>query len=348
MTSTALSAEAAARRHTFLFRQGLDPRGLAPLPGDASARRYYRLKWRGILLMEERPGAPDLKRFVTISRYLTSLGLSAPRIHALDQEAGLALIEDFGSQTFTRLFRDGHDDRPLYELAVDALVHLHDRAEGERPDIGGYGFGPLDDELEMFTDWYVPQCAPAVDAVAFKQEFMGLWHEVLSDISRCRDVLVLRDYHVDNLMVIAGRKDASRCGLLDFQDGVFGSAAYDLVSLTQDARRDLADGLEDHLVDHYLRRRPGMDRERFLAEYWLLAAHRHTKILGNFERLSKRDGKHGYLDFIPRVQGQLLRALPKAGLTRISALMERVLPGWESHVPTLPPEAIEQKKANVA
>jgi len=194
----------------------------------------------------------------------------------------------------------------------------------------------------------VPQCAPEVDAAAFKQDFMGLWQEALAEISGCSDVLVLRDYHVDNLMVIDGRPGAQRCGLLDFQDGVFGSAAYDLVSLTQDARRDLADGLEEHLIDHYLRRRPTLDRERFLAEYWLLAAHRHTKILGNFERLSKRDGKHGYLDFIPRVQGQLVRALPRAGLSRISALMERVLPGWESHVPTLPPEALDQKKANVA
>ena len=341
-------ASAVMNRHAFIFRQGLDPRGIVALPGDASARRYYRLRWRGVLLMEEKPGSPDLERFVTISRYLTALGLSAPRVHAVDHEAGLALIEDFGQQTFTRLLQAGHAEPPLYELAVDALVHLHERGGEERPHLPGYDFGPLDDELFMFTDWYVPECAPAVDAKAFKVEFMGLWHEALREMSACREVLVLRDFHVDNLMVIEGREGAARCGLLDFQDGVFGSAAYDLVSLTQDARRDLTPGLEEHLIEYYLSRRPGLNRERFLADYWLLAAHRHTKILGNFERLSKRDGKHGYLDFIPRVQAQLARALPKAGLEQITALMERVLPGWAQHVPTVPATADEQKKANVA
>lgn len=320
----------------FLRDHGYNPQERIPLPGDASARRYSRLVGHGLLLMEDCPGAPDLHHFVVISAYLTALGLSAPRIHAVDYATGLALIEDFGEQTFTRLLAAGQEEAPLYKLAVEALVRLHVQGQAARPALPGYDEERLIEELEMFTDWYVPQCAPHQDAIAFKTAFLGLWQQAFARIAQVRDVLVLRDYHVDNLMVVAGRQGAARCGLLDFQDGVFGAAAYDLVSLTQDARRDLANGLESELVDHYLACRPALERGAFMADYWLLAAHRHTKILGNFERLSKRDGKHQYLAFIPRVQRQLARALRHAGLVEINALMQRDLPNWATHKPLCP------------
>ncbi|MCL6708506.1 phosphotransferase [Pseudomonas sp. R2.Fl] len=343
-----MSNPAANRRTSFLTANGYDAADVVALPGDASARRYHRLPGRGLLLMEEAPGAPDLKSFVTISRYLKGLGLSSPDIRSVDFDLGLALVEDFGSQTFTRLLQQGQPEPWLYELAVDALVHLHESRSAEQPPVPAYDFGPLGTELEMFTQWYVPQCEPGLDAAAFEDAFLAEWRTALAGIAQCRDVLVLRDYHVDNLMVIEGRSGVAACGLLDFQDGLLGSAAYDLVSLTQDARRDLSPGLEDRLIERYLAQRPGLNRERFLADYWLLAAHRHTKILGNFERLSKRDGKHGYLDHIPRVQRQLARALEEASLDYIRELMDSRLPSWSTHQPALPSFAGGQQKARTA
>ncbi|WP_428670281.1 aminoglycoside phosphotransferase family protein [Roseibium sp.] len=314
------------------------------LPADASPRRYYRLEVVPKLLMEVEPGSPDFEPFVQISRYLNEVGLSAPRVFHHDLAKGLALIEDFGEATFTRLLAAGHSEAELYKLAVDVLIHLHEAGIAPPEIVPPYDFGPLDDELQMFSRWYVPQCAPEVDAEAFEESFLEAWHVALGDVARCRDVLVLRDYHVDNLMVVEGRKGAAACGLLDFQDGVLGSAAYDLVSLTQDARRELSPGLEELLVEHYLAGRPGLDRERFMAEYWLLAAHRHTKLLGNFERLSKRDGKHGYLVFIPYVQRLLTNALHNAGLDDIRALMDRHLPRWATHRPVHPQSADAHRK----
>lgn len=331
--------------HVTAFLRGrvYDPQALTSLPGDASARHYYRLTGQGLLLMQDQPDAVDLRNFVTVSRYLTALGLSAPRIHALDQAVGLALIEDFGQQTFTRLLAEGQAEAPLYELAVAALVHLHTQNPPRRPALPGYNAQPLLEELEMFTDWYVPYCAPQLDASAFKVAFLTLWRKAFAKIAQRQEVLVLRDYHVDNLMVLPGRHGVARCGLLDFQDAVFGVAAYDLVSLTQDARRDLEVGLEERLISFYLARRPELEPTAFMADYWLLAAHRHTKILGNFERLSKRDGKHQYLAFIPRVQRQLVRALAQAGLAEISALMQRELPNWATHQPVMPLPANDPK-----
>lgn len=306
------------------------------LPADASPRRYYRLEVAPKLLMEVEPGAPDFEAFVRISRHLKALGLSAPTVFSVDFDRGLALIEDFGHGTFTRLLSAGRPEEELYALAVDALVHLHEAPGATEVDVPAYDHAPLFEELSMFTDWFVPQCAPGLDAAAFKSRFLSLWEKALKDVATCRDALVLRDYHVDNLMVIDGREGVEACGLLDFQDALIGSAAYDLVSLTQDARRDIDAALEERLIERYLAGRPGLDRQRFLAEYWLLAAHRHTKILGNFERLSKRDGKHGYLVHMPRVARLLERALTQAGLNDIRTAMDAALPSWRSHAPVAP------------
>lgn len=328
-----------ARREFIAAHFEAEPEARA-LPADASPRRYYRLEVAPRLLMEVEPGAPDFEAFVRISRHLKALGLSAPTVFSVDFERGLALIEDFGHGTFTRLLSAGRPEEELYGLAVDALVHLHEAPGATEVDVPSYDHGPLFEELSMFTDWFVPQCAPNVDAGGFKIRFLDLWKTALADVVDCRDALVLRDYHVDNLMVIEGRDGVAACGLLDFQDALIGSAAYDLVSLTQDARRDIDGALEERLVERYLAGRPSLDRRRFLSEYWLLAAHRHTKILGNFERLSKRDGKHGYLMHLPRVARLLDRALEQAQLDPIRAIMDETLPLWRSHAPSAPQSPI--------
>ncbi|WP_409562726.1 aminoglycoside phosphotransferase family protein [Hyphomicrobium sp. MC8b] len=322
------------RRTSFLLRHSYNPDVARPLAGDASSRRYWRLADHGLLLMEEVPGSPNLQRFTEISCYLRAIGLSAPHVRVSSFDDGLALVEDFGVQTFTRLIAEGHAEDRLYALAVDALAHLHESVDPRCPDLPSYDWGPLSEELQMFTRWYAPQCHTNIDNNEdFECAFLSEWRRVLQQVSARRDTLVLRDFHVDNLMVINGRSGVAACGLLDFQDALIGSTAYDLVSLTQDARRDLAPGLEDALIDRYLSKRPNHDRANWLADYRLLAAHRHTKILGNFERLSKRDGKHGYLAYIPRVQHQLVDALDQAELREIRSLMDKYLPGWSTHRP---------------
>ncbi|WP_334173918.1 phosphotransferase [Pseudoxanthobacter sp.] len=323
----------AAERQRFAEEAGFGG-ALVALPSDASPRRYFRLP--GALLMDAGAGAADFPPFLAIAAHLKRLGLSAPAILAADAARGLAVIEDFGADTFTRLLAAGRAEAPLYELAVDALAALHTAPQATGIAVPAYDLGPLREELEMFTGWFVPAVAPGLDAGAFADRFLGLWQQKLAGVATVREALVLRDYHVDNLMVVAGRSGVAACGLLDFQDALLGSAAYDLVSLTQDARRDLTPGLEPALVSRYLAARPDLDPAAFTAGYWLLAAHRHTKIAGNFERLSKRDGKHGYLVHIPRVLRLLDRALGEAGLTDIRALMDAHLPGWRRHAPAAP------------
>lgn len=327
-----------AQRRDFLARHTSGPFGLVALPSDASPRRYFRLEGHAprALLMDVTPGAPDFPPFLAIAAHLRTLGLSAPQVYATDLTQGFALIEDFGANTFTQLLRHGYDEDALYDLAVDTLVALHTHPDALTLPLPPYDMGPLTAELEMFTLWYVPQILPPAKATAFARAFLDLWASALATVSTQQDAVVLRDYHVDNLMVLPDRPGVAACGLLDFQDALRGSAAYDLVSLNQDARRDVGQDREQRLVQRYLSARPHLDAASFLRDYHLLGAHRATKIVGNFERLSRRDGKHGYLKFQPRVVKLLEQALDAAGLVEIRDLMDEHLPGWRFHAPIAP------------
>lgn len=327
-------------RRAFLAAAGEGGCTLVALPADASPRRYFRLEGAGQMLMDATPGAADLPPFLAVAAHLGRLGLSAPRVIAADAARGLALIEDLGDGTFTRLIAGGHDERALYALAVDALVTLHRAPEGTAIAVPAYDAAALEAETALFADWYVPAVAPALAAdparlARFRRDFLAAFDAALADVAARREALVLRDFHVDNLMVVDGRTGVAACGLLDFQDALVGARAYDLVSLTEDARRDLAPGLAEAMVDRYLAAMPEIDRDRFQADCALLAAQRHAKVAGIFERLARRDGKTRYRAHIPRVVGLLDRALARAGLGEIADLVDAHAPGWRIYPPAV-------------
>jgi aminoglycoside/choline kinase family phosphotransferase len=150
-----------------------------------------------------------------------------------------------------------------------------------------------------------------------EEEYYRAWQEVWAEILRIAEnnpVLVLRDFHADNLMVLPDRDDL---GLLDFQDALAGHPAYDLASVLEDARRDVPPALEQAMLDRYVAATGhGASFER---AYWSLAAQRNTRILGVFTRLWKRDNKPGYRRFQPRMWGLLERDLQHPALAPVSA-----------------------------
>jgi hypothetical protein len=287
----------------FLDRNGWGDARREPLAGDASFRRYERLR-RGsevAVLMDAPPPHEDVRPFVRVGRALAALGLGAPAIMAEDTEAGLLLLEDLGNDTYTRvLAADPKREESLYALATDALIALH------------RGFRLPADGIPRFTDdravaealrmlewlWPVAKGRPApADAEA---SFRAAWREVLPAWRGVPDSLILYDFHVDNLILRPGRKGVQACGLLDFQDGVIGPIGFDLMSLVQDVRRDVPARLAQRLIDRYLAAFPELDREAYLASYAVGGAQRNVRILGTFVRLWKRDGKPGYLAWLPR------------------------------------------------
>ena len=314
-------------------RLGLSGTRLVPMPGDASSRRYARVdhpEFGPALLLVDTPGTPHFDNFLLIGAHLADLGLSAPRIFAALREEGLALIEDFGDATYTNLLRAGADEGALYDQAVDTLIAWHATASATDIALPSYDMERLLEEVDRFADWFAPVIQPGLPE-SFGTSHKALWREALAGPASRRDALVLRDYHVDNLLLLEDRSGPARCGLLDFQDGLIGARAYDLVSLTQDARRDLSPGLEKRCLDRYLAAAP--DSDAFLTDYWRLGAQRHAKIAGNFQRLSLRDGKHQYLAYLPRVLRLLDQALTQAGLDEIKDLYDSTLPGWTSWTP---------------
>lgn len=315
---------------TFLARHGLSDAAVERLPSDASPRRYYRLTGEDKLLMEDRTDPVGFAAFIRLARHLCGIGLSVPRVYGADPAVGLALIEDFGTGTYGALLAQGHDETALYALAIDALVHLHSHERAADVTAPAYDMEVLLEEVSRFSHWFVPTFAPQVDVVTFNAPFLALWQRAFEPLETAPQTLVLRDFHIDNLMLLDGREGIAACGLLDFQDGILGPAEYDLMSLLQDARRDLAPGLEQAMLDRYLRAVPAScgTSEEILHRYHLLAAQRHTRLAGQFLRLHQRDGKPGYLKFMPRVMRQMQTALEKAQLGEIAQMLDRSLPGW--------------------
>ncbi|GAA4227151.1 phosphotransferase [Sagittula marina] len=314
----------------FLGSHGLGSARLEAFTADASTRSYYRVVGRDLLLMDDQFDLPGFAAFIMISSHLNGLGLSAPRVWHAEHEEGLALLEDFGDATYATCLARGLDEKALYELAVDALLKLHHAPEGRQIDRPAYDMQVYLDELSTFSHWFAPAVAPGLDTEAFDVAFRALWETALTPVAGRHETLVLRDFHVDNLMLLSDRTDAARCGLLDFQDALRGPCEYDLLSLLQDARRDLMPGLEEQLLDQYCADAPewlGHDAD-IRARYHLLAAQRHARILGVFVRLCRRDAKPRYLAFMPRVLSQFRTALHAAQLTEISSFLDHALPDW--------------------
>jgi hypothetical protein len=328
------------------------------LQGDASSRTYARLHRDGetAILMdspahsdgpEVRNGktysalvhlAEDVKPFVAVADALDRAGVTVPRILAHDLENGFLICEDLGDRVFST---EQGEDPPLEELytaAVDVLVALHGSPPNEAlplPDgsthtVPGFDAGAMEIEAELLLDWFYPAVHGSVCPETVRADFLTALRGLFPALEDRDDAWVLRDYHSPNLMWLPEREGAARVGVIDFQDALKGHAAYDLVSLLQDARRDIAGDLEGRLYAHYCETRArgdsGFDAQAFGVAYAVLGAQRNSKILGIFARLAKRDGKHGYLAHIPRVSAYLERDLAHRELGSLRAWFDAHLP----------------------
>ena len=321
-------AERAALIGAFLARHGWGEAARAALAGDASFRRYERLELDGTrgVLMDAALPEEDVRPFVTLARHLAGLGYSAPAILGTDAAAGLALLEDLGDALYTRLLAgaDAPDEMTLYGPAIALLadLHRHPPPAATPP----YDEAALLEEADLLVDWYIPRQRSAGPDAGLRAEYEALWREVLPHSEIGDPVLVLRDYHADNLLWLPERAGLARVGLLDFQDALAGSAAYDLVSLLEDARRDVAPAIAEAGIAAYLAARPELDAGAFRTAYATLGAQRNCKIVGIFTRLCVRDAKPAYLDYLPRVWRLLEGDLAHPALADLHDWMMREIP----------------------
>jgi hypothetical protein len=353
--------QAVATLRAFLDSAGWGDAAREPLTGDASLRKYFRLRQqnRSAILMDASRVLDSVAPFIRIGGHLRSLGFSAPEIFSRDEAAGLLLLEDFGDDTFARLLeesrssrgneaqikignrkseignkseppsasallrRDEHVGRynseQLFTLATDFLVALHRHPRAVPENLRPYSPEQMLADIEHFLEWRTP----GISGVA-KEEFRAAWRAALPLAHRVPESLLLRDYHVANLMLLPGRDGVRRAGLLDFQDAYRGPVTYDLVSLLEDARRDVPDELREKMLSRYAAQFPALDKNDFATSLAVLAALRHTRVLAIFERLAHRDGRTEYRRLhSPRVERLLRRALRHPALVAVKHWMNR-------------------------
>ena len=358
-----LSSDREALKAEFLRTAGFGDARRERLSGDASTRLYERLQAADgtrLIFMDQPPaletvvcppGATEAQRlalgytaaarlaagsvaaFVATAAYLRERGLSAPRIHAHDVDAGLAVMEDLGDGLFATLIADGADETPLYEAAVDAQVVMQAEPPPEVLASDGVSWPLLAYDtlaLKVATDTFLefwPQFAglPPIGEAA-RAEWDALWAPVWVRGEAGATVFTHRDYHAQNLLWLPERTGVARVGMVDFQDALRAHPSWDLLHLLQDARRDVSPELEAAMLNRFLAARPDLDRETFLADYRALAASNAARILGRVFARQALAGRSQYEQYMPRTWGYLARNLEDPALAGLKAWFDRHVP----------------------
>lgn len=296
------------------------------IAGDASNRRYERITLQDgatAILMDAPPDRGENTRpFVQITEYLRTAGLSAPRIYAQDTTNGFLLLEDLGDDLFAQMLKTNPKmERPLYEAATDVLLHLH---SFDPPSLTCCDAEMMTEMVTLAFTWYQRGALGYTDDIAQKT-FQTAFHIALKPLNARTNVMIQRDYHAENLIWLPDRTGVARVGLLDYQDALIGHRAYDLVSVLQDARRDVSPDIAQDMIARYTNA-SGILPSEFEADYALLGLQRNLRILGIFARLSLAYGKPHYADFIPRVWGHIETNLRHPALHDIAPLIQTALP----------------------
>ena len=306
----------------FLQAAGWGAASIGPVTGDASVRIYHRLRLgrRSAILMDARADGRT-RAFTRIGQHLRTLGLSAPKILAADHDAGLLLLEDLGDDVFPAVIdRDPTQQKRLYSGAIDTLAVL--ASHPPPPDLPLFDAPQMAEIARMVVDWYQPAATGTPPNGA--AEFTAILHRVAKPLIAGPPALMLRDFHAGNLIWLPRRSVPARVGLLDFQDAMAAHPAYDLVSLLQDARRDVPPELERAMIRRYVA--ATAPQGDFAAAYAVMGAQRALRIMGIFARLSLHFAKPQYLIHLPRVYDQLQRNLCHPALAELADLCQRLIP----------------------
>jgi N-acetylmuramate 1-kinase len=348
----------------FLSHAGWGDASVAALAGDASTRRYYRVKQNGYgaMLMDQpqsaeavacppsatpeerlalgynataRLAGADCERFIAAANFLRSRGLAAPEIYADDTAQGFVLLEDFGDDLYADVLTRGLDEEALYGAAIDAIARMHVEPAPPRlsptASLYDYDLTACIAETDLMTGWFMPLALGRPASTDEVTEHRALWRETLESVRSPESVFVHRDYHAQNLFWLPQRSGAARVGMIDFQDALAGNKSYDVISLLEDARRDVSPELAETMKSRYLAAMKAQGRElngdSWTAEAAVTAAQRNAKIAGIFARLAIRDGKPRYLAHLPRVWRHLERDLSHSALANLRAWYDRAIPG---------------------
>ncbi|MEP5731279.1 MAG: phosphotransferase [Sulfitobacter sp.] len=306
----------------FLSQTGWNNANRQRIAGDASARTYDRLTASNgetcILMDAPLEKGEDVRPFITIADHLRLHGLRTPEIYHQDINNGFLLIEDFGDQLFAKLMtKNPSQVTDLYRGAMDVLINLRNVPPLDLPYADSNW---LVDMIDPLFEWYAPEVTPDQ-----KADFLTIFRPFAEQVSQTKKIIMLRDYHVENLLLLSQEFGISSIGILDFQDAMLAHPAYDLVSILQDARRDVSEGSQTEAMAYYLAQ-TNTAKEPFQTDYAILGLQRNLRILGIFARLCQRDKKTHYVELIPRVWDHVMRNLQHPTLAPLKKSLLHILP----------------------
>jgi len=284
----------------YLEKQKISTKNLVAIKSDASFRKYYRLE-NNILAMDAAPEKGEsVSKFSEIARILHSFNLSAPKIIDVNNKEGFILLEDFGDKIFST-YMNKENKMNLYKKAIDVLIDIKIKSNQNKSSLSKlttYNFEELYRESNLFIEWFIEQKLRMQISNKKREEFYQIFQQAFLNIKSQNDTLVLRDYHVDNLILKDHKEPLKQVGLIDFQDALLGSSFYDLASLLEDVRMPLNENEKEELLKYYINM-TNENYETVLREINFFSLQRNLKILGIFNRLSIRDGKARYLEYLP-------------------------------------------------
>ncbi len=309
---------------------GFNPESLTLVAGDASFRKYYRVTRAGdqksAIVMDAPPEKEAVEPFVVITEWLRKAGIAAPEILYADRGNGLLVLEDLGDALFARVLETGEsDETTLYRSAMNTLIQFQQSDVSSLGDFPKHDAAKLHDEAMRFAEWFLPQALGREKAIALMPSWRALWDELIAANPTKCDCFSHHDYHAENLLWLPEREGNRRVGVLDYQDAKLGDAALDVVSLLQDARRDVSEALAKAMLDYYIEQ-SGEDEAAFRQRYAFLGAQRNLRIIGVFTRLALRDQKPRYLGLLPRVWGHVMTTMSAPELAPLASWLEEHVP----------------------
>ena len=301
---------------------------ILPIAGDASFRKFYRLKLKNcsrVIVFAHREKYNNLVAYTAINKFLINNKILAPKLYEHNLQKGILIVEDFGDTTFHKILVKKNNKFPTYKKLVDLLIKIQKikpklklQSIIKRPHIvKKYSSRILHKESDLFFDWYLPLFLDRKKNKKIKKKAKRILSKLYSRLNFPNSCFVHRDYHVENLM-----KFNKKIGVIDTQDALIGNSAYDLVSLIDDVRIKTPAKLKNQIYNYYLEKNKKNLKSNtnfFIKDFNILSVQRSLKIIGIFSRLFKRDNKNRYLKFIPytwkilelRMKGKFFSELKK-------------------------------------
>lgn len=312
--------------NNFLKNNQIETKNLIPIKNDASFRKYFRVDKK--ILMDADPNlGEDVGSFININHVLREFKLNVPEIFTIDKENGFLLLEDLGENIFSQILNSENEEQ-LYKQAIEVLIEIYKKDLNKFSNftfLEKYSVEKLQDESQLFIEWYLKKYLKINITDTDIKDFKDIINKIFNNLDAKFEKLVLRDYHVDNLILQKSKFGLKQVGILDFQDAVLGSSSYDLISIIEDVRRPISKDLKNILIKYFIDF-TGYDSNQLEKELAFYSVQRNLKILGIFSRLNLRDNKSKYMQYNDNAWKYIESNLNNPTMSDLKVWLKKILP----------------------